>query len=113
MPRPKLHKHQYAHTAAGNQAPFEFDSKHGGGLITLTETDDMLFIDLSRLDPTVKVRVAEKHLDSRHPRFTEEELRVLAYLIENAVTDGALNDAWHEHAQAAQSKLVPFREMGI
>lgn len=112
MPKPTLHPHQSAPTAPAHEARFEFDSadKNSGGLFTLTDTGEGIVVDLYHLDPTVRVRVPQENLWTKHPRFSGAELRVLARLVDSAVTDGTLDGVHHSLAQVMRDKLAPYRE---
>lgn len=62
MARPRLNRHQRYKEAPKNEALFEFDSESGGGLLSLTELNGQLIIDVFRCDNTVIVRAPEANL---------------------------------------------------
>lgn len=99
MRRPKLHKYQYP-PQAHNEAPFEFGSTSGGGLLTLTNTGEKLIVDLFQLDPTVEVRVPSANLARLQPDAGELD-KLIGNVSEalrewETATQGDSNDAEHE-----------------
>lgn len=82
--RPKLYPHQTSRQAPPNELRMEFTSPNGGGLLTLTTTEDgRLMVDVHQYDPTVTVRTGSDFdprpavaFMTRHPeRFTDQEFR--------------------------------------